>query len=671
MATTREAPDVHARGSGDHLPGLDGLRAVAVLAVLGYHLWPGLVPGGFLGVTVFFVLSGFLITRLLLVEHATSSTISLRAFWARRARRLLPASLTTLAVVAVIWMLEGWLTRAFAADILWSLADLANWHTLTSGATYGAAGIDSPVLHFWSLAIEEQCYLVLPLVAWAVLRWRGWSVRTLGRVVMAMLLASLAYTAANHGDANLVYLSTFSRVAELLIGVLLAVVVDRHGALPTDPAWPIVGSSALVGLGLVMAATSLDAPIYARGGLVAAALLSALALVGAVVDGPLARALGVAPLRAIGRISYAVYLFHWPILMAFREARIDAWYVAPVTLAATFGLAALSMAVLEAPIRSRRVVLGVPKQLVTAVVATIVVVCAFGVAPTSTDLDFATAQSQFDGLSASAPDLTEPAADDATGSDLVDPQTHLAAPGSGDLPGPTGPPATVGRPTVMVFGDSTALMLGLGLMHTDVAVEVQGFANVGCPVTRGGSFRLTFAGDSSGKVFPAGRSCDWTRKLPDLAGRSHPQLALFSGGLIDSVPRKVTALGSGWHTVEEPSYRDFMRTELEGAVDAVVGASPGTKVVLLTLSPDWKRGDEHHRARIDIIDGLIRQVAADRPGVTEVVDLKAWIDGTGERERLCPDGLHLVPETTAVEVYQRFLGPRLQQIAAEPGPARH
>ena len=466
-------------------------------------------------------------------------------------------------------MLEGWLTRAFATDILWSLADLANWHTLASGATYGAAGIDSPVLHFWSLAIEEQCYLVLPLVVWAVMRWRGWSLRTLGRVVLVMLLASLAYTAVHHGNADLIYLSTFSRVAELLIGVLLAVVFAQRGTLPSDRAWPVVGFIALGGLLAVMATTSLDAPIYARGGLVVAALLAALALMGAVVDGPLARVLGVAPLRAIGRISYAVYLFHWPILMAFREAGIDAWYVAPITLAATFALATLSMAALEAPIRNRRRVLGAPRRLVLAVAVTIVVVCTFGVAPASTDLDFATAQAEFDDLGASAPALSGALTDDGSPADSSDPLAQLATPTT-DLPGPTGPPATIAHPTVMMFGDSTALMLGLGLIYTDALLEVPGFANVGCPITRGGSFRLNFADDSSGKVFPAGKSCDWTKKLPELAGKSHPQLAVFSGGLIDSVPRKITALGPGWHTVDEPPFQDHMRSELDAAVDAVV-----------------------------------------------------------------------------------------------------
>jgi peptidoglycan/LPS O-acetylase OafA/YrhL len=647
-----------------YLPGLDGLRGLAVLAVLAYHLWPSRLPAGFLGVTVFFVLSGFLITRLLVAEHGATSSISLRGFWTRRARRLLPASLTTLAVVAVLWMLEGWLTRAFAANILWSLADLANWHTLATGSTYGAAGIDSPVLHFWSLAIEEQCYFVLPLVVWVVLRWRRASMRVLGRVVAALLAGSLVYIWINRGQADLLYLSTFSRVAELLVGALVAVVVARRGALPTERAWPVLGVVAGVGLLVVMATTSLDDPVYASGGLVAAALLSVVVLVGATVSGPLVTILSLGPLRSVGRISYAVYLFHWPILMWFREQQIDGWYVGPVVVVATLALAAVSMALLEAPIRTRRRVVAAPRRLVAAVALTIVVVCAFGVVPTAGDLDFATAEAQFEQLGSATSDPASAAAIPQV--DPTDPVGGAAAPSDGISPTPaTGPPVPLPRPTVMVFGDSTALMLGLGLLHTDVADEVPGFANVGCPVTRGGSYRLTFE-DHGGKVFQAAKGCDWSTKLPKLAGTSHPQLVLFSGGLIDTVPRKLPALGSGWHTVDEVAYQQLMLSELEAAVDAVAVASPGTRVVLLTLSPDWKRGNVAHRQRVDIVNQVIQQVADQRPGSTEVVDLKRWLDATGERERLCPDGLHLVPDTTAVEVFDRFLGPRLRQIAAEP-----
>ena len=387
-------------GPTAHLPALDGLRGVAVLAVVGYHLWPGLVPGGFLGVTVFFVLSGFLITRLLLAEHTSTGTIGLRGFWGRRARRLLPASLMTLTVVAVAWMMQGWLTRAFSADILWSLFDLANWHTLASGSTYGAAGIDSPVLHFWSLAIEEQCYLLLPVLVWGVLRWRGWSSRVLGWVMSGLLVASLTYTMANRSDANLVYLSTFSRAGELLVGVLLAVFVARHG-MPTGRWWRLGGPLAAAALVLAALVMTLDDPIFATGGLFVAAVLALVVLV-ASVDPAAARwlpsGLSVGPLRYVGRISYAVYLFHWPILMAFREAAIDTWWVSPATFVLSLGLAAASMELVEAPIRNLRRSRSAAIEFVGVLAATVVVVCIWGVAPPARDLDFSTAQAQFDAL---------------------------------------------------------------------------------------------------------------------------------------------------------------------------------------------------------------------------------------------------------------------------------
>ena len=154
-----------------------------------------------------------------------------------------------------------------------------------------------------------------------------------------LLAASLAYTAVNHGDANVVYLSTFSRAAELLAGVLLAVVVARRGGLPA-PGWRVLGLVAGAVLVAAMALTSLDDPAYAGGGLFVAAVVAVVVLIGATGGGVLERVFSVGPLRYVGRVSYAVYLFHWPILMAFREAGVEAWFVAPVTVVATFALAA-------------------------------------------------------------------------------------------------------------------------------------------------------------------------------------------------------------------------------------------------------------------------------------------------------------------------------------------
>ncbi len=643
-----------------HLPGLDGLRGVAVLAVLAYHLWPSLVPGGFLGVNVFFVLSGFLITRLMLAEHAATSTVALGAFWARRGRRLLPASMITLAAVAVIWSVHGWLTRAFSLDIIWSLADLANWHTLLSGSTYGASGLDSPVLHFWSLAIEEQCYLVLPLVVWFVLSWRGWSTRVLTRIVTAMLMASLLYTAANRADANLVYLSTFSRAAELLSGVLLALIVVRRGAMPSGRAWRVAGPIAALTLLLATVTTSLDNPVYASGGLFVAALLGMVVLIASTGGGRLARALAIHPLRYVGRVSYAVYLFHWPILMGFREARVDGWWVKPAILIATFGLAALSMVLIEGPIRNRRRAIVAARPLILATGASIVAVSLVGVAPASADPDFVAAQAQMTAMNNGSQPFTRQkvASHDAA------PSRPVAA-SSGAPTAPTDlAPSRAQSPTVLVFGDSTALMLGLGLGYTDVAVEVPGMSNVGCPMSRGGSYRSTFDESMGGNVLVVGKACDWTTRLPALAARSQPQIALFSGGMIDTVPRRLPALGRGWHTLDEPAYQRLLRSEYDVAIDGVVAASPATKVVLLTMAADWKRADAANRARVAILNQVLAQAVSDRPAVTRLVDLAGWIDASGERQRLCPDGLHLVPQTTAKEVYERFLGPELQRIAS-------
>ncbi|GAA1809665.1 acyltransferase [Planosporangium flavigriseum] len=163
----------HAKLSG-YRPALDGLRAVAVGAVIIYHLRDGLLPGGFLGVDLFFVLSGYLITGLLLDEHARTGHINLATFWARRVRRLMPALLLMVAVaIAVrVWApLSDWQQRR--GDLLATIFYYANWHMIASDQSYFAQfASQSPLRHAWSLAIEEQFYIVWPLLVLVLLRWR-------------------------------------------------------------------------------------------------------------------------------------------------------------------------------------------------------------------------------------------------------------------------------------------------------------------------------------------------------------------------------------------------------------------------------------------------------------------------------------------------------------------
>src|SRR4051794_6618741 len=251
---------------------LDGLRGLAVAGVLAYHCGFGWARGGFLGVSLFFTLSGFLITSLLLTEHAGSGRIGLGAFWARRARRLLPAAMVALGGIVLFGatIATGSQLRALRGDVLGALGYVANWRFVLAGTSYGDLwSSPSPVQHFWSLAIEEQLYLVLPLVvvlAFAVTKGR---LRGVAVALGIALAASVAATFLVH-DQLRAYYGTDVRAAELLAGALLAVAV---AARPTLRIRSSAGVLALVALLLAWSTTTQsDARLYRGGFLVHAAL---------------------------------------------------------------------------------------------------------------------------------------------------------------------------------------------------------------------------------------------------------------------------------------------------------------------------------------------------------------------------------------------------------------
>ena len=215
---------------------LDGLRGLAVLAVVVYHLAPDRLPGGFLGVSMFFVLSGYLITSLLLNESTQTGHIGLRDFWRRRFRRLLPAALVGLALAVVVAALVGdpHQLRTLPGDVVSAAAYVANWHFIAQGVAYGAHYQQpSVVQHFWSLAIEEQFYIVVALLAFALARLSA-SRRTWGLVFGGLALASMAATLVlGPADQIAIYFGTGTRAFELLAGALLAIVVS--GRIASDP----------------------------------------------------------------------------------------------------------------------------------------------------------------------------------------------------------------------------------------------------------------------------------------------------------------------------------------------------------------------------------------------------------------------------------------------------
>lgn len=339
------------------LPALDGIRGLAVLSIMLFHSGATWFRGGGIGVDVFFVLSGFLITGLLLDERRGRGRIRLGGFYARRALRLLPALLVVLAAL-LLWSVVGDLGPQQVDEtrrgVLFTVVYAANLQVAFLGELppFGLTN------HMWSLSIEEQFYLVWPLVLVVLLHL---GVRT-SRLVVGVLLvaaASAVWRAAlwsGPADVERVYYAPDTRADALLIGCALALVASRR-TLPRS-GWFAVGG------GLFLAAqvrldTHLDSFGY-EGGYLLTALAAAAVLVGVVgaPDGPVARTLGRAPLVAVGRISYGLYLWHWPVFLILNGGRLDLdWLpLQVVRFVVTFAAAAASYVLIERPalrLRSR------------------------------------------------------------------------------------------------------------------------------------------------------------------------------------------------------------------------------------------------------------------------------------------------------------------------------
>jgi peptidoglycan/LPS O-acetylase OafA/YrhL len=298
-------------------PEIQALRALAVSFVVAWHLWPQDVPGGFVGVDVFFVISGFLITSLLLRELQATGRISLRDFWARRARRILPAALTVVgacaAATALLVPVTEW--QQFFGDFRASALYVQNWHLAGAAVDYfHAEDSPSPVQHFWSLAVEEQFYLVWPVLVLgvSVLTRRRWAIAvTLALVTLGSLVYSVTHTAANPADA---YFATTTRGWELGAGALLAFLPQRERS-------PAVARAILswAGLAAIVVAAFAYSTATAFPGIAAALpVLGAVAVIRAGAPsrrGAPTPLLTWSPLQKLGDLSYAVYLWHWPLIV--------------------------------------------------------------------------------------------------------------------------------------------------------------------------------------------------------------------------------------------------------------------------------------------------------------------------------------------------------------------
>jgi peptidoglycan/LPS O-acetylase OafA/YrhL len=379
-----------------HMPALDGLRGLAVAAVLVFHA--GHLTGGYLGVDLFFVLSGFLITSLLLAETARTGRISLSAFWARRARRLLPALAGVLiGVAAYAWLFAQPAELArIRADGLATVFYVANWRAVFAHLNYFELfAAPSPLAHTWSLAIEEQFYLAWPLIVSGVLWWQtrhrraGDAGDTAGRttarnvlVVSVVLGVAAAIWMAVHyepGNPTRVYYGSDTRAASILVGASLAALIALRGPVRARiTRWGLEASGVVGALVVAFAWVNVagESDRLYRGGLFACAVATAAVIAAASHPdrGPIARVLSVRPLRWLGIISYGVYLWHWPVYVLLNNdrAHLDGWWLVALRVATTLAIAVVSYIVLEQPIRRGALHARQMRLLIPAVAALLV-----------------------------------------------------------------------------------------------------------------------------------------------------------------------------------------------------------------------------------------------------------------------------------------------------------
>ena len=322
QADSAQSSSSSGRPSG-RLGGLDGLRALAITAVVVYHLNPAWLPGGFLGVDIFFVISGFLITTLLLGEHAATGRLDLGSFWLRRARRLLPALLLCLPVsVLLARVAEADLLVGIGRQVLGALTFSSNWLEIAAGADYFNATSPRLFMNLWSLAVEEQFYLFWPLVTWALIRWVG-DARVRTGIAVACAFASalgmgLLFDAQAGGTR--VYYGTDTHLAGLMTGAALAFWYAGTGHARLRSARFVQYRTRLImGAGLVLAASLwwLDESraVTFRGGLALAGVATAVLIACAVGGGTFGRVLDLPPLAWVGSRSYGIYLWHWPVIL--------------------------------------------------------------------------------------------------------------------------------------------------------------------------------------------------------------------------------------------------------------------------------------------------------------------------------------------------------------------
>lgn len=713
MSTVTDQGTVHQAG---YRPGLDGIRAIAVVLVLAFHL--DRLDGGNLGVDVFFVVSGWLITWKLLGEHERDGRIDLRRFWSARARRLMPASLAVLVTVAVVWPIAGIDVPSLRRDLLFAAGWASNWGTISGGGDYWARfGEPSPVTHFWSLAIEEQFYLVWPLVLVGLLtlrrrddpaltgttrilhqlRTRRRRRHAVGWTCLGLAAASVVAMIAMYDplDPTATYMNTFARAHSLLLGAAAAAgttVLFDGGLAGGRVARRLAPGCVLVAAGILLASSS-GADWMFRWGfpLFSAAVVP---LVVAAADGAGVRVLASRPMRWVSDRSYGLYLWHWPVFLLLTPSRLDIGDGAlprllldTARVAVAVALADLSFRWLESPVRLRRRLVAWHGPFAAAAAMSVITVLSVTFVPASTATSgdaVVTLPPPPPPTGSAAPPVTTPATDAplttapaATTPATTEPGAGAAEPTSAATPAtpaststtvaPPPPQVSLGRPLrVLVTGDSTALHLAQALLPHAATVPDQLVAGSaafpGCGLSAADDGRLH-----------AFTNVDRTRELIDLGGCVGQFRGLPERVVAEAVDVVVVKIGP-WDAVDihladgrvvsvgDPVGNDLVRTAYRDFAARITTAG----AMLMWVTPNdthlgWGEFDDpvNEPARWVALRAIVDELG-DEFGVMQV-DEPAWLEASGlSGPEGRPDGVHL-----AEGLDERFVVEQLTPAFAE------
>jgi peptidoglycan/LPS O-acetylase OafA/YrhL len=597
---------------------------MAIAGVLLFH--GGHLTGGYLGVDLFFVLSGFLITSLLLAEGRDRGSIGLGGFWARRARRLLPALgglLIGVAFYCVVFAQPSELAQ-IRGDALATMGYVANWRQVVTGQDYWSIfRAPSPLSHTWSLAIEEQFYLVWPLVFVGLLAWWG-KARIAGAVLVTAIVGAVVSTILMIAlydplDPSRVYYGTDTRATGILLGAALAAAIAAFGTVRSRAARVAVELLGMAGVVvLAFSWTGLDGQsdrLY-RGGFVVCGIAT-IAVIAAATHperGPIAWALSWKPLCWLGLISYGVYLWHWPVDVVVDAQRVGltGWPLFLVQCLVTFSIAIASYFVIEMPIRRGALPAVQWRALGPAVAATLVVLVLVTTAEART---------------ASIAAAGDPSV-------RVDPSQR-----------------------VLVLGDSVADTIVPGLQHA--GLDARQYSNVGCRLVRG-----TMASKVPGVECMSGQK--WGQLLNDV----QPNVVFLSSGLLDLYDVKPP----GQSHVLTPGTRPwarYYRGEIQTAVDILTRS--GRSLVMTnipcygTLAGNFSQtASAYNPMRAHAANAVLAEVARRNPGRFVVLDLDRYlcpggrfVPDLGGIHNVRPDGVHFSTDGSAL--VGRWLAPQLRE----------